>query len=131
MGWGPAALWAAVLFLLSEIQTLPRPELLAVNDKMVHVVLYGILGAALAWGKHHAGRGIAHWAALMAGFAYGAVDEWHQRFVPRRDPSMADFGADVAGVTLGYVLLLFLVARYGRSRSDEPAAGSRGSSSSA
>jgi len=42
---------------------------------------------------------------LLIGVGYGALDEWHQSFVPGRDVSVADWGADIAGMIIG--LLLF------------------------
>lgn len=105
IAWGPAAVWAAVLFLLSEVQGAPRPELAALNDKVVHLVLYGVLGATLAWGRRSSRAGVPHWALLLVGVAYGAADEWHQRFVPDRHASLADLAADVVGLSLGYLLL--------------------------
>lgn len=104
--WGPAAVWAAVLFLLSETRSFPTSQWLAVNDKVVHLALYGVLGATLAWAKRYGPSRVPHWALILVGFAYGAVDEWHQRFVPRRHPSTWDFAADVAGVVAGYLLVL-------------------------
>lgn len=124
IAWGPAVLWAAVLFLLSELHGVPRSELAALNDKVVHLFLYGVLGAALGWGKRRSRPRIPHWSVLGVGFVYGAVDEWHQHFVPRRDPSLADFGADVVGVAVGYLLLLGAFRYFaGRRTADSPADG--------
>jgi hypothetical protein len=104
-GWGPAALWAAVLFLLSELQLqgsgvgLPGGA-----DKFVHVGLYLILGLSLAWGKARTGFAGPAILLLIIGAGYGALDEWHQSFVPGRDSSVGDWVADSAGVMLGLVL---------------------------
>jgi len=54
-GWGPAALWAAVLFLLSELPEL-GDGLPAGTDKLVHGALYSILGLSLAWEKREPGQ---------------------------------------------------------------------------
>lgn len=81
-------------------------------DEAGHFVLYGILGAALAWGRWTAGPGSApHWLLLAVGWAYGGLDEWHQSFVPRRTPDVSDFLVDVLGVGVGYLLFLFLARR--------------------
>ena len=108
LGWGPAALWAAVLFLLSELQG-GDEGLLGVRpagaDKLVHLGLYLILGLLLAWGKTRTGFGGPAILLLIMGAGYGALDEWHQSFVPGRDVSAGDWLADTAGVALG--LLLF------------------------
>ncbi len=113
-GWGPAALWAAVLFLLSELQgtggVLPLGA-----DKLVHGGLYLILGLSLAWGRRRTGSDVPALLLLLTGVGYGALDEWHQSFVPGRFPSVGDWVADSAGVMLGLVLF----ARFSSSSNDE------------
>lgn len=112
--WGPAAVWAAVLFLLSAWPDPRGPSWLALNDKVVHFILFGVLGAALGLGRVWSGSSVPHAFVLAVGALYGAADEWHQTFVPNRVPSMGDWYADVAGVFVGYVLVVFLAGRAGR-----------------
>ncbi len=102
-GWGPAALWAAVLFLLSESSGLGG-VLPPGGDKLVHGGLFLILGLSLAWGNQSTGSGVSGVVLLLIGVGYGALDEWHQSFVPGRDSSVGDWVADSAGVMLGLVL---------------------------
>ncbi len=119
-GWGPAALWAAVLFLLSELQGL-GVGLPTGADKLVHGGLYLILGLSLAWGRGRTGSDLAWVLLLLVGLGYGALDEWHQSFVPGRYASVADWVADGAGVMLGLVLFSGLSSRLrrgGRSPSE-------------
>lgn len=118
--WGPAALWAAVLFGLSEIPGLSRGASLPLDDKVVHFLLYGVLGAALAWGRSWSQSAVPHGILLAAGWAYGALDEWHQSFVPGRTPDTADFLVDVAGVAAGYAVLLFVARRFRSEPVAEP-----------
>ena len=108
LAWGPAAFWAAVLFLLSEIRGVPTLSGFLSNDKLIHGALYSVMGALLAWGALTS-RARLVWPALLPGYIYGALDEWHQMFVPRRVPSMLDYAADVVGVTLGFVLVLLVL----------------------
>ena len=103
LGWGPAALWAAVLFLLSELEGLGLSAPTGV-DKLAHGGLYLIMGLSLAWGKRRTGAGIPGLLLLLMGVAYGALDEWHQNFVPGRYSTVGDWVADSAGVMLGLVL---------------------------
>lgn len=110
LAWGPALAWVVVLFLLSELRQVPealRP-LAALNDKLIHATLYAFLGAALAWARVRSPRPLPHILLLALGYLYGALDEWHQSFVPGRSPEFGDWVADVVGVTLGYLLTLFL-----------------------
>lgn len=126
LAWGPAAAWAAVLFLLSEWSAVPRSTWAALNDKVVHVALFAVLGAALAWGRRHAAAAPPHWSLLLLGCGYGALDEWHQSYVPGRQPSAGDLAADMIGVTLGYALLTGATALWtgeGGSASTPPGAG--------
>lgn len=116
--WGPAVLWAAVLFLLSEMSNLPSGPDLPFLDKIGHFILYAILGAALGWWRSEAGPAAPHWALLALGWMYGAIDEWHQSFVPRRSPDLWDLGVDILGVTFGYALLLFLLRAMNPTRDD-------------
>ena len=111
------------LFVLSELRSVPellRP-VAALNDKVLHALLYSALGLALAWGRARSSPPPPHYLLLLAGYLYGALDEWHQSFVPGRTPEFGDWVADVVGVTLGYAagLLLF---RWRRDRAHPPSA---------
>jgi VanZ family protein len=107
--WGPAALWAVVLFLLSSIPG-AAVQGVSVNDLLVHTFVYSVLGAALAHGRWKSRTEVAHWVLVLAGVAYGVSDEWHQSFVPGRYPAMSDVLADAAGVIVGYVALNWWLA---------------------
>ena len=120
-GWGPAALWAAVLFLLSGWSG-PGVGLPAGADKLVHVGLFLILGFSLAWGKVRTGLGVPGVLLLLIGVGYGALDEWHQSFVPGRTVSMGDWVADSAGVMLGLVLFSSFLSR-SREKGGSPSEG--------
>lgn len=113
IAWGPAAAWAGVLFFMSAIPGRDHPPyLFPGEDKVAHLVVYGVLGAALAWaghrGPHPAPRPVVLWAL---GVLYGISDEAHQAFVPGRDVSLGDLAADAAGVALGYWLLTRFLGR--------------------
>ena len=101
--WLPALLWLAVVFTLTSI---PNPHVPHVpgGDKAAHVIMYGVFGAAVAYGLGSrpltAGRLLA---AFVATAAVAALDEWHQRFVPGRSASIGDWVADLLGA--GIILL--------------------------
>ncbi len=115
--WGPAAAWAVVLFLLSAWPNPSIPLFFRGSDKVAHASLYAVLGAALAWGRTRTPTPPAHWVMLLVGALYGATDEVHQAFVPRRSPDLGDWLADVTGVLIGYVVVLGLVRWWVHSKS--------------
>ena len=113
--WGPAGIWAAVLFLLSSASGSSVPPI-PVSDKVVHLILYTVLGAALAWGRVWGGFRISHLVFIGIGVLYGLSDEWHQSLVPGRQPSAADLAADTVGVILGYTAVVMHLTRKAFSR---------------
>ena len=120
IAWGPVVLWALALFLLSEPWfALPGFQRLLdestyYSDKLGHFVLYLALGGLLARGRWASGIEVRHTVLLAVGWAYAALDEWHQSFVPGRTPDIADWLADVAGVAVGYMIIT-LARGLGRS----------------
>ena len=104
--------WAGVIYYLSAQPGTDEPLPFVHLDKILHLIAYGLLGF-LAMGAVRA-RGDTHrngqvWLiALLVGL-YGISDEFHQSFVPGRDPSMYDIVADVAGGILGAWAMYFLV----------------------
>jgi VanZ family protein len=97
--------------LLSSAPDLPGQSWLPSGDKIAHLVLYGVLGATLAWGHHSSGRRISHVLLVLAGLLYGVSDEWHQSFVPGRNPSAGDLAADGVGTLVGYSASIALLRR--------------------
>jgi VanZ family protein len=58
--------------------------------------------------------------AFAASAACGALDEWHQSFVPGRSSSVGDFLVDVLGIAAMLLLLRFAARRAERRRSLSP-----------
>lgn len=108
--WWPALAWAVVLFAQSSIPGDDIPAFIPVVgwDKVIHLVLYGIL-AWLAMRGRAAGPPAA-WIIWLLCVAYGASDEAHQLFVPGRFASVWDLAADALGALLA-VLLYGVVSR--------------------
>ena len=109
--WTAPLLWAAAVLTISSI---PSSELPSIDDgdKLAHVAMYAVLGwltIRAAW------RPEASWwtvgLVILALSAFGAFDEWHQRFIPGRSPDVGDWVADTAGVALGSVLAAVLLIR--------------------
>lgn len=89
---------------LASSQSDPRlPD--GVSDKTGHGVAYGTLGLlatrAFAGGLPATiGSGVA-WRAWVLSVGYGATDEFHQSFTPKRTPDAADLVADALGAAAG------------------------------
>lgn len=101
--WLPALLWAGVIFWLSSLShpPSPGPEFLY-KDKVGHWMLYCALGWFVPRALRRAHNLALPKAALLAmliSSAYGASDEWHQRFVPNRTCDVADWIADTLGAS--------------------------------
>lgn len=117
--WIPAAAWAGVIWYLSSQPSPPSP--VDLPDYVSHAVEFGVLGA-LVWmgaagglpGPVSMGRSAAVAAACIL---YGALDEFHQRFVPGRDSSLVDLAADAVGVLLAVSVLGLLAAAVRARRS--------------
>jgi VanZ family protein len=99
----------AALFGLSSLPGLPLdtpawPHL----DKMVHALAYAGLGFLLVRVFHTSPLpGIARNAvvlAILTGTLYGISDEWHQSFVPGREPSALDAVFDALGCAAASLL---------------------------
>ena len=104
--------WAAVILVLTSV---PNPTLPQVTnaDKAGHLAMYGVLG----WLTMRAALAHAQWrrvalAALIGISLFGALDEWHQQFVPGRSQDRADWLADTVGAGFG----IMLAAALGRRR---------------
>ena len=109
--WGPAATWAVVLFCLSAVPALGVGLGIPYGDKLAHLGLYGVLGSTLAWGRNRAPGVIPHVLLLALGAVYGISDEFHQMYVPGRQPDFIDWIADVVGLSIGYGKTLAVLGR--------------------
>ena len=100
----PPLAWAGIIFWLSS-QSRPVPVEVSIPyvDKLAHLGGFGVLGALTVRALLALGQGWRR--ALLVGVAaaslYGALDEWHQSFVPGRDPDPWDWAADTAGALVG------------------------------
>jgi VanZ family protein len=122
--WRVLALsWMALIFFLSSKSDLPVPPLFPFQDKIEHLVAFGILGFFFH------GSFKPHWSpsllkrvlvitAMVA--AYGAIDEFHQSFVPARDASLADLAADTLGGLVSAILFSVKARRENGASPPEP-----------
>lgn len=105
--------WAVAIYILSSQPGLDVPPLFFGQDKLLHALVFGILGFLVAGALLPAAQKIRRRHILMAvGLvaAYGMLDEIHQYFVPGRMADVFDVLADVGGGILG--IWLFTRAVY-------------------
>jgi len=111
--WLPPTLWAALILILTSIPGSHIPVLPFRNfDKVVHLTIYGVLGwlTARAWLNGSRATALAFLAIGAISF-FGAMDEWHQQFIPQRSMDFLDWAADTTGATLGIILALTTTRR--------------------
>src|SRR5712671_652408 len=103
--WLPAILWAGTIFFLSAQSALPPIAPSVPNfDKVEHFGAYGLLGILVIDAVRRSSTLTLPKAVLVAILitsAYGASDEFHQRFVPNRSCDVWDWTADTIGGILG------------------------------
>jgi VanZ family protein len=96
--------WALVIYALSSQTGLYVPPLLIGQDKLLHALVFAILGFLVAGALlPAAGHTRRHHILIAVGLvaAYGMLDEVHQHFVPGRMPEVLDVLADISGGILG------------------------------
>ena len=109
--WLPVIVWMGLIFYLSAQPDLPTPSSgLATRliSSAAHVFLFGVLAWlwARALGPRRYGLAVAFTLTLL----YALSDEFHQAFVPGRDPDVWDVACDL----LGAALALFGWSRFRR-----------------
>jgi VanZ family protein len=109
----PAAVVMAIIFALSSRRTLPKtpgltPELVSIAG---HFTVYAALAASLWWGLGSFALPPGRRLALAFGGAllYGLSDEWHQSFIPGRDPAVFDILVDSIGAVCGLAVAQLLL----------------------
>ena len=95
--------WVALTLTLTSI---PDPEFgpsFPGADTIAHFGFYGVMGFLFVLWRREVGTGAAAavlWAAIFAALL-GAVDEFHQQWIPGRSMELLDWAADFAGGTAG------------------------------
>jgi VanZ family protein len=95
----PVALYMAGIFAASSVSEPPMPA--QVSDVSLHSVAYFgltlLLIRALAANQWRGVTALTLAAAWAIAVAYGVSDEWHQSFVPNRQPDVRDVIANAIG----------------------------------
>ncbi len=109
--WMPVVVLCGAIFIQSAFPVPGVFPVFAWSDKLLHVSVYGLLGALFCRAFNAPGCWNGHWrkvwlAAVAAATLYGLSDEWHQYFVAERSAEWADVMADFAGSAVGGALFL-------------------------
>jgi VanZ family protein len=117
----PVVGWMGLIFILSSRSRLPQPLGPHLTAVAGHVVVYAVLAILVYWGLACRGRAIGWHLALAFAVAvgYGLSDEWHQSFVPGRQPALFDIVMDTLGALLGLAATILWLRRSSSQR-DEP-----------
>ena len=98
------------------INSTPGDQIPKINilhfDNFVHFSIYFGLGFLLLMAvieQWHLGGIKSIFLSLFIGGSFGAFDEFHQYWIPKRIPSFFDFVADISGLLLGILLMFFLI----------------------
>lgn len=110
--WLLPVLYAAGIFVLSSIESIPDIGQPKNSDKLAHFILYYFFAATVFWAVYPSTtRARAAVIAFAAAAAYGATDEVHQWFVPGRTMSLYDWIADAAGAAAWAAVIVVLGMR--------------------
>lgn len=94
-----------MIIFLTSIPNPPVPRELAAGDKLVHFGMYFGFGFLLARAVlQEASPTFTILATVAVGAIVGALDEWHQQFIPGRSMDIADWRADAFGAALGVLV---------------------------
>ncbi len=103
--WLPVIIYCVIIFAVSSMpQPLPVKVEIPFFDKFLHIVEYGILSylliRALTGTQLRPNKSAIIIAAVILATLYGASDEFHQIFVPGRNPDISDLLSDFAGAVI-------------------------------
>ncbi|MGB5717851.1 MAG: VanZ family protein [Gammaproteobacteria bacterium] len=113
-----AIAWAGLIFYLSSQPGIHTPLLFPGQDKLFHLIAFGMLGFLLMGTLKATNSGYRTgqvWFVVLLVASYGVLDEFHQYFVPGRSVEFYDALADAAGGLLGAWGMFYLVKILGKS----------------
>ncbi|MDX8390044.1 MAG: VanZ family protein [Mariprofundaceae bacterium] len=109
--WLLLGLYCSLIYWLSDQPAYPTPLKFPGNDKLLHLIAYGIM-ALIAWHAfskdHDSGRWFHPISVVLFCMVFGASDEWHQSFIPGRTSDIHDWMADSFGAVFTVNFIIFL-----------------------
>jgi VanZ family protein len=112
--WTPPVLWLALILVGTSWPSISvGPDDLGL-DKVAHFKAYTVLAALCLRSTRRPREWSTVFAVIASVALLGAVDEWHQSFIPGRSMSLFDWCADALGATVGAMsvrLIPFLTPR--------------------
>lgn len=106
----PTIIWMSLIFFLSSRENLPDLNKFILNfDKIAHFLVYFVLGIFLQFffiiNFDLKSKQLYYIIVIAIGFTFALSDEYHQIFVPNREPDFYDLIFDF----LGIVFSLFFI----------------------
>jgi hypothetical protein len=106
--WTPPLMWVAIILIGTSWPSISVGPDVQHLDKVVHFTAYAVL-SALILRAMPSPRDVGTVVIVIALVSvFGAVDEWHQSFIPGRSMSFADWVADSAGALAGALSVRFI-----------------------
>ncbi|MEK7845867.1 MAG: VanZ family protein [Nitrospinota bacterium] len=99
--WLPTVSYMAVIFYMSSLSKPITYELPHGTDKLLHFIEYAVLGFLMSYSLKKSGVKRYILTGWLFAALYALTDEIHQAFVPMRNASIFDFGADSIGGIIG------------------------------
>lgn len=110
--WLPPLLWAGVILFGTSLPQELVPVQTSKIDKILHFSIYTVFSFLLTRQMLDV---TTRWRAALLAVAFamlfGALDEWHQQFIPGRSTELADWRADSIGAVVGALGALVMFRR--------------------
>ncbi|MEK6584413.1 MAG: VanZ family protein, partial [Nitrospirota bacterium] len=102
--WGPVFLFAIFIFVISSLSSTEGADPFPHFDKVAHMFVYGVLALlifrSLTLTLRTSNFMLVALLTIIVAIAYGMSDEFHQSFVPTRNPDIKDIAADGIGALI-------------------------------
>jgi VanZ family protein len=114
--WLPAVVWAFCIFYVSSFPTLKTSQVYwqeFVVKKTAHMIEYAIFSLLIFRGFYTSGvpRTRCFFYTVLFCVCFALTDEFHQSFVPTREPRLRDVGFDTIGATAASYILWTILPR--------------------